>query len=59
MWIGVLVLIAVVIVVMLNSGKFKSGEKGGETPLETLKRRYASGEITREEFEQMKADIEK
>lgn len=28
-----------------------------ETPLEILKRRYAAGEITREEFERMKGDI--
>ncbi len=26
----------------------------GESPLETLKRRYALGEITREQFEEMK-----
>jgi len=29
-----------------------------ETPLEILKRRYAKGEITREDFERMKRDIE-
>ena len=27
-------------------------------PLDTLKRRYARGEITREEFEQKKSDLE-
>lgn len=28
-----------------------------ETPLEILRRRYASGEITRDEFEQMRRDL--
>ena len=29
-----------------------------ETPLDLLKKRYAKGEISREEFEQMKKDLE-
>jgi putative membrane protein len=29
-----------------------------ETPLDILKRRYAKGEITKEEFQQMKKDLE-
>ncbi|SHK15652.1 putative membrane protein [Desulfatibacillum alkenivorans DSM 16219] len=29
-----------------------------ETPLDILKRRYASGQITQDEFEQMKKDLE-
>ena len=31
---------------------------GGESALDILKKRYVSGEITREEFEQMKKEIE-
>jgi putative membrane protein len=29
------------------------------TPLDTLKRRYAAGEITREQYEQMRKDLER
>lgn len=34
-------------------------QEGGqaETPLDVLKKRYARGEITKEEFEQIKKDI--
>jgi putative membrane protein len=30
---------------------------GAETPLDIVKKRYARGEITRDEFEQMKRDL--
>ncbi|MBC7253806.1 MAG: SHOCT domain-containing protein [Actinobacteria bacterium] len=33
------------------------GRKEGETALEIAKRRYAAGEITREEFERIKQDL--
>ncbi len=33
------------------------GTQGQETPIEVLKRRYASGEVSKEQFEQMKRDL--
>ena len=33
------------------------GDAGSETALDILKKRYASGEITSEEYERMKRDI--
>ena len=36
---------------------FKPPEDNSETPLEILKKRYAKGEITKDQFEQIKKDI--
>jgi len=38
-------------------GSAAGGGLPRETPLEILKRRYAAGEITREDFERMEQDI--
>jgi putative membrane protein len=35
----------------------KSGPTTGHNPLDTAKERYARGEITREQFEQIKKDL--
>lgn len=36
---------------------FKTRQEESETALEILKRRYAKGEVPKEEFEQIKKDI--
>ncbi len=51
---AVLVILGIVHVVNLLSGR---REKHGESPIHILKRRYAKGEITKEEFEEMKDEI--
>lgn len=52
MWILLIIAIGAVIYIVFQKGGFKQ-----ETPLDILKRRYANGEITKEEFENMKKDI--
>ncbi len=53
-----------VILIFLVVASFHTGGRGAvppprETPLDILKRRYAAGEITREEYEQMRQDVER
>ncbi len=40
-----------------NSDRHHSEGKDSETAIDILKKRYAKGEITKEEFEQMKKDL--
>jgi putative membrane protein len=53
---GVIAGAIVLLVVGLARGKQKASESA-PTPLEILKRRYASGEIDREEFERMREEL--
>jgi putative membrane protein len=60
MWmIFLAVLIAVVIYWLVRGEKSKTKDRSpDETPIDILKKRYAKGEITKEEFERMKKDLE-
>lgn len=53
MWFIPLLIIALIIFLYLNNNS--SSQK--ETPMEILKKRYAKGEITKEQFDEMKKNI--
>ena len=59
MWLIVLILVGVVIYFLFQVSKSK-GSDGSiiETPLDILKKRYAKGEIDKEEFDRKKKDLE-
>ncbi len=54
MWILLLVVIMLAILFIM---KWAKPAGSGEAPLDILKKRYANGEITKEEFEQKKKDL--
>jgi Predicted membrane protein len=64
MWLGGLamlvfwgaLIVGAILVVRLLGGV--PGREAHASPLDILKRRYASGEITREQYEQMRKDLE-
>ena len=64
MWILIILIIAVVVWFIWRQSQSGSGKpvnwggSPGETPLDIAKRRYARGEITKEEFEELKRDLE-
>jgi len=53
---GALILVAVLVVRHLAGGFAEHDSR--MSPLDILKRRYASGEITRDQYEQMRKDLE-
>lgn len=59
MWIfWILVIIGLVFLIKWLVQQSKPGEtKDSETPLEILQKRYAKGEINKEEFEQKRKDL--
>jgi putative membrane protein len=60
MWLIVIIVIAVIVYMVYNRNAGAGGSLGGrrESPLDILKTRYAKGEISKEEFERLKRDLE-
>jgi putative membrane protein len=60
MWILIIIIVAVILYFVINRGKTTGILRGSEkeSPSEILKKRYAKGEITKEEFDKLKKDIE-
>jgi putative membrane protein len=59
MWIIFLIVIGLLIYFIVQTQKTKGQTPTqNESPIDILKRRYAKGEIAREEYERMKKDLE-
>jgi len=58
MWVIFLFVLVVAVYFIVQALKSKnSAPEARETPLDILKKRYAKGEITKEEFDRMKKDL--
>jgi len=60
MWLILIIFIVVIVYFVFERSKKPGNQErlSGESPIEALKKRYAKGEITKEEFETIKKDIE-
>lgn len=58
LWIFLILVIGGVVYLLVTVSKRRDPEIK-ETPLDILKKRYAVGDITKEEYEQMKHDVER
>ncbi|HSC71281.1 MAG TPA: SHOCT domain-containing protein [Candidatus Methylomirabilis sp.] len=52
-----LIIVGLVLVVRWLWDQRRPGTGGADAPIEILKRRYARGEISKEEFDRMKQDL--
>ncbi len=53
----VVLLVGLVVLIVWAIRQFAGPGRGTERPLDILERRYARGEITREEYDRMKQEI--
>ena len=59
LWILFVIIIGVVAYFVIQNTRSKTtGTSPQETPLDILKKRYAKGEINKEDFDRMKRDLE-
>lgn len=59
MWLLIICIIILAAYLLIRETKKKDmGTPQLETPLEILKKRYASGDISKEQFEEMRRDLE-
>ncbi|GIK61875.1 MAG: SHOCT domain-containing protein [Ignavibacteriota bacterium] len=57
-WLWLIIIIAVVIILVYsNNSRGSMPNISSETPLDLLKKRYAKGEIDKQEFEEKKKDL--
>ncbi len=61
-WIFWLIIIGIIVWLLINQSKRNRNQDQVkphiETPIDILKKRYAKGEINKEQFDQMKKDLE-
>jgi putative membrane protein len=57
-WVVIIVGIALLVKWLSASSGKDTGSSAKESPMEILKRRYAAGEIGKEEFEEKKKDLQ-
>jgi putative membrane protein len=55
----VLIVLAIILIVKLSRGQIGGGgnSRGSDSALEIARRRYAQGDISRDEFERIKQDL--
>ena len=60
MWLILILIAGIIIYFVVNwsKGTKNPADSTRESPIEILKRRYAGGEISKEEFDRLKKDIE-
>ncbi len=61
MWLILIIFAGVIIYFVYSQSKRTNNslDSQGESPLDILKKRYAKGEISKEEFDRVKSEIEK